>query len=447
MMRFIMSVAIGLGCFQAHGQTLHELLKQAEANYPLLKAKAFEVQAGQSNVSSVKSSALPSLDAGYQVNYATYNNITGMSAPQSLVPMTGPPSSDNIYNGVFGSAASLLMNWEPLTFGQRKSRIDLAKANLIYNQADAMQEIFKHKVNLINTYLDVLMAHELLKVSSKNLDRSKENVRVVRTLAKSGLRPGVDTSLFNAELSRAKIELLNYQKYLETQKASLTELIGTNSFSYTTDSSYFHLLPSELNDTISINHPLVVFSATKVAFNQQQRTVIQRTLYPKLGAWGTTYARGSGINYNGGANSTDGLSFSRYNYGVGLNLSVPVLRFFDVKHQLRQQDALIHAQEERLNQVKLQLEKENKIADVTLSNALEIAKESPVFYRSAEFSYKALHTRYNTGLTNYADLIQAQYSLVKAETDLKTSYLEAWKALLYKAAVQGDLNLFLNQVK
>jgi len=58
-----------------------------------------------------------------------------------------------------------------------------------------------------------------------------------------------------------------------------------------------------------------------------------------------------------------------------------------------------------------------------------------------------LTTRYNSGLTNYADLIQAQYSLVKAETELKQSYLEAWKALLYKAAVQGDIAIFLNQVQ
>jgi outer membrane protein TolC len=257
----------------------------------------------------------------------------------------------------------------------------------------------------------------------------------------------VDTALFSAELSRAKIELLNYEKYLETQKVSLAELLGKESLSYSIDSSYFHILPSEISDSASINHPLIVLTNTRLLVNQQQRTTIQRTLYPKLGAWGTTYARGSGIAYNGVANSSDGLSFSRYNYGVGLQLSVPLLRFADVRYQLRSQDALIHAQEERLNLVKLQLSKENKIADVTLSKAFEVAKESPVFFHSAEFSYHALQTRYNTGLTNYADLIQSQYGLVKAETDLKKSYLEVWKALLYKAAVKGDVNLFLNQVK
>jgi len=78
---------------------------------------------------------------------------------------------------------------------------------------------------------------------------------------------------------------------------------------------------------------------------------------------------------------------------------------------------------------------------------LEIAKETPTQFQSAEYAFKALQIRYNTGLVNFADLIQTQYSLIKAETDLKKSFWEAWKALLYKTAVTGDLNFFLNQSK
>src|SRR5882762_4579178 len=189
----ILWLAIGLFFARnVNSQTLPELLKQAESNYPLLKAKSFEVLAGQSNVSAAKNTALPTLDAAYQINYATYNNITGMASTQLIVPMTGPPSSDNVYSGVFGSVAGLLLNWEPFTFGQRSTRIDIAKANLRYNQADAKQEIFSHQIHVINSYLDVLMANELLKVYSKNVNRSDENLRVVRTLTVSGLRPGVD---------------------------------------------------------------------------------------------------------------------------------------------------------------------------------------------------------------------------------------------------------------
>ncbi len=429
-----------------HAQSVSELVEQAVVNYPLLKARGYEVQARKDQVSFAKSTALPSLDAAYQLNYATYNNITGMAVSQSFVPISGPPSTENTNNAVFGSVGGLLLNWEAFTFGQRKSKVESAKAYQLYQEADAAQEIFQHQIRTINAYLDVALAHELTKVYSKNLERAEENVRIVKSLVRSGLRPGVDSSLFKAELSHAKIELLNYEKLRETQYTQLSELLGGYEGSYTIDSSFFSKLPIVSIDTSSFEHPLIKVSASRVMINQQEKTSLQRTLYPRLSFWGTAYARGSGIRYDGYVNSQDGLSFSRYNYGAGLVLSAPLLRFANVRHQVNTQESLIKAEEEKLNHVKLQLKRQNQVADITLSNALKIAQESPSFYQSAEFSYRAMLSRYNSGLVNYSDLIQSQYALIKSEADLKKAYLDAWKALLYKAAVQGDINLFLKQI-
>lgn len=446
MRRTILVCSLTFFTLFSHAQTIQELLKQAEANYPLLKAKGYEVQARKDQVAFTKSTALPSLDAAYQLNYATYNNITGMAVGQGFVPISGPPSSDNTYDAVFGSAGGLVLNWEPFTFGQRKSKVNSAKAYQDYQQADRDQEFFQHQIRTANAYLDVVMTYELVNVYSKNLERAEDNVRIVKALARSGLRPGTDTALFKAELSRAKIELLNYERLRETQQALLSELLGGNEAAYGIDSSFFKSLPIIATDTASNNHPLIRLSTNRILINQFERTSLQQSLYPKLSFWGTAYARGSGIRYDGQVNSEDGLSFSRYNYGAGLVLSVPLLRFTNVRHQTNAQESLIKVEEEKLNLVKLQLNKQNQIADITLSNALKIAYESPSFYQSSEFSYRTLLSRYNSGLVNYTDLIQAQYALIKSEADLKRAYLDAWKALLYKAAVQGDINIFLNQL-
>lgn len=446
MKRYTLIISLVFVAEFSHGQALQELLKKAEANYPLLKAKGYEIQARKDQVAFAKSTALPSLDAAYQLNYATYNNITGMAMGQGFVPISGPPSASNTYDAVFGSAGGLILNWEPFTFGQRKSKINSAKAYQDYQQADQDQEIFQHQIRTANAYLDVVMTHELVNVYSKNLERAEDNVRIVKSLTRSGLRPGTDTALFKAELSRAKIELLNYERIRETQQALLSELLGGNEGAYSIDSSFCKVLPVMAADTASVNHPLMRLSTSRMMISQYERVALQRTLYPKLSFWGTAYARGSGIRYDGQVNSEDGLSFSRYNYGAGLVLSVPLLRFANVRHQVNAQESLIKSDEEKLNLVKLQLEKQNQVADITLSNALKIALESPSFYQSAEFSYRTLMSRYNSGLVNYADLIQAQYALIKSEADLKKAYLDTWKALLYKAAVQGDINIFLNQL-
>jgi outer membrane protein len=446
-MRIYCLILIFIAVSTANGQSILELLRQAEDNYPLLKAKRYDVSAAQSNVASARAAVVPTLDASYQVNQATHNNITGMSSPQFYIPISGPPSQENTSDVVFGSSASLLLNWDVFTFGQRSARTHLAKAKFESMEADAKYEVFKHKINIIETYLNLLLAHELLRVHEKNLDRSRENVKVIQTLTRTGLRPGVDTALFNAELSRARIELLNYHKYLEGQRIALNEMLASEDASYDTDSSFFNILPTILTNAGPSDHPLRLLSKSKLEIEKQKRKTVVRSLNPKLSLWGTAYARGSGIRYDGFVNSEDGLTFSHYNYGVGFQLSAPLLRFVHVRAELAEQNSLMSAQEARLQQVNLQLNKEDRVAKLALNNAIAVARESPILYNAAKFSYDALFSRYNAGLTNYADLIQAQYSLLRAEADLKKSYLDAWKALLYTAAVQGDLNLFLNHVE
>ena len=431
---------------QQQPNTLLQLLQLAEKNYPLLKSKMLDIQAAKKGIDVSKSTLVPSLDASYQMNFATYNNITGMSYPQFLIPISGPPSTGNNYNGVFGSATSLLLNWQPITFGQRKSQVDYSKAGLDYANADFGNEVFQHKVKVINTYLDLLTATELIGVYQNNLKRTDANLKAVQSLVISGIRPGVDTALFKAEVSKAKVELLNSQKYKEQVRINLSQLLATDNVDISNDTSFFSKVPKDLLNVDSIEHPLINLYSSNVEISVSRKKVLSKTMMPTLGVWGTTYARGSGISYDGIVKSTEGLGFQRFNYGVGLQLSVPLLQFVKVKPQLKQQDFVIQSNQEKLKQIELELQKQKELADTIFTNAFEVVKESPLFLESAQFSYRALQSRYQSGLANFADLIQAQYVLAKAEADYKLAYMGLWKAILYKSAVSGNLNLFINQV-
>jgi outer membrane protein TolC len=426
--------------------SLHELLIRAETNYPLLKSRALDVLAAEKGIDISRSTIIPTLDASYQLNRSTYNNITGMVYPQFIIPISGPPSSENNMKGAFGSAASLLLNWQPITFGLRKAQVDYSKANFQYTSSDAQNEIFQHKVKVINAYLDVLTANELVKVYQQNNVRAETNYSLARTLVANGLRPGVDSALFRAEISRSKIELLKSRKNMQQSVILLSELLASDKIIVVDDSSYFRNLPSQGIYTDSLKNPLLYVFEYNTEVSKARKKMLNRTTMPTLGVWGTTYARGSDIQPGGVINSNDGLSFERYNWGFGLQFSIPLLQEARIRPQLQQQDFLIRSNQEKLNNISLQLRKQLEIADTTLSNVLAIANESPVLFESATYSYRSLLSRYQSGLANYADLIQAQYDLIKAETEYKTNYMGVWKALLFKAAVEGDLNLFLKQV-
>lgn len=425
---------------------LYYYLQLAETNYPLLKSKQLEVKAAEQNVSIIQKTLIPSLDGSYQVNYGTYNNITGMVFPQFIIPISGPPTRDNNYSGVFGSATSLLLNWQPVTFGQRKAQVDFAKQGIQSTNADAENELFQHKVKVINGYLDWLTAAELLKIYNENLHRTEENLRLIYSLVNSGIRPGVDTAIFKAEVSKARIDLLNSRKQKDQAGIYFTQLLATDNIAEPSDSVYFYRFPMVEAHTDTIMNPVLKLYQSNIALSEARRKVLAKTIMPALGVWGTTYARGSGIAYNGVVNSTSGLEFQRFNYGIGLQLSVPILQSIKIKPQTQQQTFLIKASQERLSEVQLQLKKQGELADTTLADAYSIVKEAPLLLKSAVLSFAAMHSRYQSGLANISDLLQAQYTLIKAETDNKLSYMAVWKAFLFKAAVSGNLDIFLNQV-
>jgi outer membrane protein len=309
-----------------------------------------------------------------------------------------------------------------------------------------MSERFRHQINTVNTYMDVLLADELIQVHAKNLERAMDHARIVKALARSGLRPTNDTAAISADLSTAKIELLNAQRLREIHHIHLAELLGAEHTTYTPEPRFFSTLPVMLTGADTTEHPLVRLNASRMMIHLKEKDYLQRTRYPKVSLWGTAYARGSGIQWDGTVNATDGFGFSRYNFGAGLVLSVPLLRFSSVRPQLQSQESIIRADEEQIKLVRLQLDKQTRVANLTFVNALAIARESPNLHHSADLSYRGNASRYNSGLTNYADMVQAQYVLLKAEVELKRTYAEAWKALLYLSAVRGDLTLFLDQL-
>lgn len=426
---------------------LKDLISLAEKNYPSIAAKKARSLATQKDIAIEKNTFLPSVDAAYQTDYATYNNITGMAFPQYLVPISGPPSTKNNFSGVFGSAASVLLNWQPITFGQRPAQINVAQQNYQLSVADESNTIYQLQLNVIAVYLNLVLSDELLKVYQENIVRTQIQLRQIRSLVISGLKPGTDTALYQAELSKATIGLYNLQQYRAEQQNQLGLLTGNTNLTVAADSSFAQQIPGiNLPESIMV-HPLVVFGEQLVKVQEANKSAIKKSLMPALIVWSTFYGRGSGIRYDGEVTSADGLGFSRYNYGVGLQLSVPILKYVGVRLQLQKQDALIKSYQSQLEQTQLQLLHDSLDAQLAMTNSIKVMKETAVQTNAANAAYRSMLSRYNAGLANFTELIQTQYTLLKAETDAKQAIINIWKALLQKAAAEGNVNVFLKEVK
>lgn len=446
---FLILGALLLKSGWARGQSLSDLMQQAEVNYPAILFQKAKVSQAEAQLALEKNTLMPSLDAAYQANLATYNNITGMNLPGQLIPISGPPSTENFNEMVPGSAASLLMRWNPITFGQRSASTEASNALLEKELAGVENEILKVQYEVGKTYLDLLATHELIEAYQKNIERTEFNLRQVRSLVISGIRPAVDSVRFRAELSRAKSELIQLNSHLESQKIKLAELLVSEEELALPENSFFtRSIPDlDLDSGESNANPLLQMAEAELISSQSTLVRLKRAWTPKLEFWGTTYARGSGIDYNGVVDKAEGWSFSRYNYGFGAQVVFPILDLSRQKILKNQQEAMVIAAESQLRQTQISLQSRESQAKNELLANLEMAKEVPLELEAAEAAFKAIQTRYNAGLVDYSELIQTQNVLFFAEAKLKSIYLNTWKSFLLQAATLGDMDLFLTQIQ
>ncbi len=94
---------------QSQTLSIKEVLQKVQTNLPQLEALWQQTIATEQNIALAKNTIVPDLNAGYQVNMATFNNITGMSYPGFLLPISGPPSISNKMNLIPGSALGALV--------------------------------------------------------------------------------------------------------------------------------------------------------------------------------------------------------------------------------------------------------------------------------------------------------------------------------------------------
>lgn len=201
------------------------------------------------------------------------------------------------------------------------------------------------------------------------------------------------------------------------------------------------------SDTSYGRHPFIQFAHSQVAVNQAKEQLLRKSYLPKLTLFGTVFGRGSGVQPGGEMKTFDGLGMSRFNYGTGVQLAFPIMKYGEVKRQLQVQSLLTTAAQESLLESTTQLTTQQRIATTTFTSSLAVAEETKRQLKTAQYAFSAMETRYSTGLVNLSDVVQVQYNLLQAELDVKTAYWNAWKALLLQAAVQGDLNLFLSEIK
>ncbi|TWF44511.1 outer membrane protein TolC [Chitinophaga polysaccharea] len=464
---FLLALSAGCSTAAVMGQTrpltLQEALQTGLKNYQSIKAKENYAKAATENISAVKREYLPDLNLAAQNSYGTVNGENGPTWGYKgwTTGASGPAMTSQNWNAAFGGLYLANISWDVITFGRQHAKVLAAKEQLNTNQADLEQEKFEQQVRIAGAYLNLLAAQRLRGSMESNLKRAEDLRHLIVSRALNGLTAGVDSSIANAEVSKAQLTLIDAVNYENAQRNKLAEMMDVPDQDFTLDTTFVTKIPNQLLETVSTQdsvslkeQPLLRLFGSRISLSEANQQLLSKNAMPRLSFMGVMQTRGSGFDYDYGVANPSHFSQGYWsgvkpqvaNYLVGLNLSWTVTDLWRTHAQVARQHYTTEGLKNEYNQTYNRLQHQLQLSEQQIENAVKKYREAPIGLKAASDAFLQKSTLYENGLSNIADLAQALYNINRAETDRDIAYNGVWQAILYKSATVGDLQLFLNQL-
>lgn len=456
------SFACSSGYAQQEQLNLTKAINIGLKNYQSIQAKRNYYYASSANQQNAKNEYLPNLVGSIQQTYGTVNGQFGPLGAVGIpgaggglaAASAGPAYAQQSWNAAFGALYLATINWEFFTFGRVHSKIKMSGMQMLRDSADLTQEQFIHSVRISSAYLNLLVSQRLMRVAQSNLDRTISVQNTVKARTRTGLNAGVDSSMANAEVSRARLVFIDARNNEQQNRNLLAQYLNTAPDPVLLDTTYFFKVPTTLKTSSDLsNNPTVLFYKSRLDLSNQTVSFLRKSILPGFNFFSILQTRASGFNYNYSPafpenfskSYADGISPSRTNYLLGISMSWNVMSLPKIRQQVNAQRFISAAYQNEYDLISTQLKDQLILADQRLENSLQSVDEVPAQLKAASDAYVQKSVLYKNGLATIVELQQALYSLNRAEADVTIAYISVWQALLQKAAASGDFSLFINQ--
>jgi outer membrane protein TolC len=424
-----------------------QAVESALQRYPAIAVSQEQINASAAAIDLARTTYLPRIDSVLQLNRATRNNVFGLLLPQGVIPsISGPVLGTNNWDSVWGSAAGVLVSWEPFDFGLRRANVKAAAAAKTRSEATLERTRLDVAAATADAYVTLLAAQETTRAAQAGVDRAQVLVRSVRAQVDAQLRPGADASRAEAELALAQTQLARAQQARDIARAVLAQFIGgePNQISIATP-KLLQAAPRDISTAFTPSaHPSVVEQSAVVDQKNAGLAALEKSWVPRLFTQGSFYARGTGAlpdgTREGGLN---GLAPDTRNYGVGVTVTFPFLDLPSLHAREAAQSASIRAEVARNQQLVTDLTSRWNAAAAALEGSRTTAEYTPVQVSAARAASQQTTARYEAGLGTIVEVADAQRLLTQAQIDDALAQLGVWRALLGVAAASGDIRPFL----
>lgn len=430
------------------GLTIAQAVDGALRNYPSIRVTQEQMTAAAAGIRLAQTAYLPRVDGLAQVNRATRNNVFGMLLPQGVIPsISGPVLGTNNFGSAFGSAAGILVTWQPFDFGLRAANVAVATAGRAYAQSTVSRTQYDVSVATADAFLTVVAAQQTAQAARAAVDSWQVLLRSIHALVAAQLRPGADESRVQAEMALAQTQLAQAEQAIEVARATLSQFLGVPPGQLNlSPTRLVSQLPAERTEAAlaAETNPLAVQQNAAITQAQSQLKALGRAYYPQFLVQGSAAARGTGALPDGERlGGLNGLAPTFQNYGLGLTVTFPVMDKFALHEQEAMQSANIRASQAQYQLVTTTVQAQFDTALATLAGARRVAANTPTEVSSAGAALRQATARYQSGLAPIDDVAQAQRLLVQAQIDDALARLNVWRARLQVETARGNIQPFL----
>lgn len=430
--------------------TLDAALRYALDHYPTVRAALEEVNASSAGVDVARASFLPRLDAVWQTNRATVNNVTGLLLPQSVVSsISGPPLASLSSQSVWGTAAGALLSWEPVDFGLRRATVASAEAAVARARAEETLTRLDVQGAVGGAFLAVAVTQRAVVAAQADVDRRGVLARVARTLADNQLRPGAEASRADAERAAASTRLAQARHGLAVAQATLQRVLGAGGGTVEVNAdALLSVPPSARAGVAAAPHPLTQARQAALDEARAREHALAKTFVPRLFVQSSVFARGSGADFNGVVHGgADGLGLERPNWAAGVQVVFPNLfEVSSVRARRMAAASASRAQSARVDEASLIVASQREASAALVDAARAVALETPTQVAAARQAEAQARARYEAGLGSIVEVAEAQNLLAQADVQDQVARVDVWRALLAEAVAQGSLESFLSLI-
>ncbi len=436
--------------------SLAEFVDSAQRHLPVLMQKKALVDAARAGVTDARHAFLPTSYLGDELSAGTDNSVPGSYISFGIIPSSSSGvRSSNIYQSAIGNIGFFYNQYELLDFGLKKATVRTAQAYVNLSQADLDRETYLIKWQVAKLYLDILKTQFQLAIDQENVSRYDTIYKVIQAVTRSGIKPGADSALAMAELSKTRITYNQTFGQIRELKQQLSYLTGITADDVRIDtsrtSSYISILDFIRGslDSVPGANPIIDYFNKEKALYLQREDLVRKSFLPRVLLTGVGWARGSSIDYtdNYKSSAVSGLGYQRLNYLAGLTLEYDLFNIIHRKDKDRIARNNTIASEYGLQQERLSLQNVGNKADEGIRTATRNLIEIPIQIGAAESAFNQKTAQYKAGIINLIDLTNASFVLYRSQSDYVQTMSDWLLANLDKYSADGGLDQFIQSIK